>query len=108
MANDKAPGLDGLPIEFYKNNIDQIVPYLLSVYKEAYDRGSLGTKLNDGVIKLILKEGDRLLINNWRPITLLNVVYKILAKILAIRIEKILPNIINSTQTSFVKGRYFF
>ena len=106
MANDKALGPDGLPIEFYKKNIDWIVPYLLSVYEEAFDRGSLGPKLNAGVIKLIPKEGDRLLINNWRPITLLNVVYKILAKVLAIRIEKILPNIINSTQTSFVKGRY--
>ena len=47
-----------------------------------------------------------MLINNWRPITSLNLVYKILAKVLAIRIEKILPNIINSTRTGFVKGRY--
>ena len=106
IANDKAPGPDGLPIEFYKKNVDWIVPYLLSVYEEAFDRGSLGLELNVGVIKLIPKEGDRLLTNNWRPITLLNVVYKILAKVLAIKIEKILPNVINSTQTGFVKGRY--
>ena len=53
MANDKAPRLDGLPIEFYKKNIDWIVPYLLSFYEEAFDRGSLGPELNFDFIKLI-------------------------------------------------------
>ena len=97
MASDKAPRPNRLPIEFYKKNVDWIVPCLLSVYEEAFDRGSLDPKLNASVIKIIPKEGDRFLINNWRPIKLLNVVYKILAKVLASRIENILPNIINST-----------
>lgn len=106
MIRLQAPRPNGLPIEFYKKNIDWIVPYLLSVYEEAIDRGSLGPELNAGVIKLIPKEGDRLLINKWRPITFLNVDYKILTKVLVFKIEKILPNIINSSQTSFVKGKY--
>ena len=63
MIRLQAPRPNGLPIEFYKKNIDWIVPYLLSVYEEAIDKGSLGPKLNAGVIKLIPKEGDRLLIN---------------------------------------------
>ena len=41
-----------------------------------------------------------------RPITLLNVDYKITSKAIATRIEKLLPLIINSTQTGFIKGRY--
>lgn len=62
--------------------------------------------LNMGIIKLIHKEGEKALIKNWCPITLLNVSYKILAKVLANRLVTILPKFICSTQTSFIKGRY--
>jgi hypothetical protein len=58
------------------------------------------------LMKLIPKDGDKTPVKNWRPITLLNVSYKILAKILTNRIENILPKIRNPTQTGFVKGRY--
>ena len=45
-------------------------------------------------------------LSNWRPITLLNVDYKIASKAIATKIEKVLPLLINSNQTGFVKGRY--
>lgn len=50
--------------------------------------------------------GEKSLIKNWRPIALLNVSYKILAMILAGRLGNVLRKVVNSTQTSFVKGRY--
>ncbi|GLJ49275.1 hypothetical protein SUGI_1041170 [Cryptomeria japonica] len=106
LQKDKAPGPDGLPAEFYKTNIGWICHELLKVYSDALERGSLGRNINRGIIKLIPKEGDKALIKNWRPITLLNVSYKILAKILALRLQDILPKIISSTQTGFIKGRY--
>lgn len=92
LNSDKALGPDGLPIEFYKANIEWIAIDLHDVYFEAFDNGSLGTGINKGTIKLIPKEGDRALIKNWRPITLLNASYKILAKVIALRLEKLLPN----------------
>ena len=59
------------------------------------------------MVTLILKEYANLKVSsNWRPITLLNVDYKIASKAIATRIEKVLPLIINSNQTGFIKGRY--
>lgn len=105
LNNGKALGPDGLPIEFYKVNIEWIIEELLEVYKEAIEIGSLGLDINRGIIKLLPKDGDKSLIKNWRPITLLNVSYKILAKVLAHRLVDILPRFICSTQTGFIKGR---
>ena len=64
MVNDKAPGPDGIIVEFYKKNIDWIGNELLNLYNEAYSKGTLGSCINLGVIKLIPKEGDRSLIKN--------------------------------------------
>ncbi|XP_059076993.1 uncharacterized protein LOC131876187 [Cryptomeria japonica] len=106
LHNDKAPGPDGLLVEFYKANLNWICSDLLDIYNEALGKGSLGNVINKGTIKFIPKDGDKALVKNWRPITLLNVSYKILAKMLAVRLEKILPKFICPTQTDFIKGRY--
>ena len=60
-----------------------------------------------GIIKLILKKDtEPYLIKNWRPITLLICDYKIAAKALANRLKKVLPKLVNSDQTGFMKGRF--
>ena len=60
-----------------------------------------------GTISLIPKKTkDKTILENLRPIFLLNIDYKILTKVLAIRLEKVLPKIINPDQTSYVKGCY--
>ena len=106
MANDKTPGLDGFPCEFYKTFWDMIGPDLLHVYQEAMHTGSLGALINKGNIKFIPKPSDQKIITNWRPITLLNVSYKIIAKALALKLHPLLPLIVRPEQTSFVQGRY--
>ena len=59
------------------------------------------------VITLIEKKGkDRLLLENWRPISLVNVDAKIMSKVIATRIKNVLPNIIHHNQTGYVKDRY--
>jgi len=46
------------------------------------------------------------LITNWRPNSLLNIDYKIAAKVLANRLKQVLNNVISKDQTGFLKGRY--
>ena len=106
LSNEKAPVPDGFPIEFYNANISWICKDLHDLYTKAISKGTLGLEINKGIIKLLPKDGDKALIKNWRPITLLNVSYKILAKILALRLINILPKFFCATQTSFIKGRY--
>ena len=59
------------------------------------------------IITLMEKKGkDRSLLENWRPISLLNVDAKITSKMIAARIKNVLPNIIHHNQTGFIKDRY--
>ena len=62
--------------------------------------------MNRGIIKLLPKVGDKFLVINQRPITLLNLSYKIIAKLLARRIVDITKNIVSFTHTGFIKGKY--
>ena len=59
------------------------------------------------IIKLIeKKDKDKRFIKNWRPISLLNVDYKIISKVVASRVKKVLPNLISLQQTAYVENRF--
>jgi hypothetical protein len=58
------------------------------------------------IIKLIYKGGERDLLKNWRPISLLNVPYKLVAKLIANRLRSILSKLVDTQQTGFMKGRH--
>ena len=76
-------------------------------FNYALDRGKMNITQKQGIIKVIpKKKKDRSYLENWRPLTLLNVDYKIATKTIAHRIAKILPKLINEDQTGYVKGRY--
>ena len=105
--NNKTPGTDGLPAEFYRFFWPDICHDLLASYNFAFQHGTLSISQRRGMISLIPKKSkDKTLLENLRPISLLNVDYKILTKVITKRIEKVLPTLINSDQTGYVKGRY--
>ena len=106
MAYDKAPGTDGLPIEFYDKFWEHLVDLLYELYMHAYDKGKLNKTAHTGVISLLPK-GDKnpFYLKNWRPLTLLNLDYKILAKMMAARMKQVLPDIIGTQQTGFMENR---
>lgn len=103
---NKSPGNDGLTTEFYKKFSNSLSPFLLQVYLESLKKGTLPSSMTQGVINLIPKpQKDHALLDNWRPISLLNNDYKILAIIFAKRIKCVLDNIIDDFQSGFMKDR---
>ena len=99
---NKSPGNDGITIEFYKKFWPKLETVLIDSLNFSFEQGELSVTQRQAVITLIEKQGkDRNLIKNWRPISLLNVDYKILTKVLALRIKSILPEIINRNQTGY-------
>ena len=105
----KTPGPDGIPIEFYIKNIDNIAPILAEMYNNIFLRGSAPEGFNSSITTLLYKgKGERTNLKNWRPVSLLNCDYKILTKILANRISPVLPELIDESQTCGVPGRNSF
>ena len=104
---NKSPGNDGLTVEFYKYFWHLLKYMFIECFNEAFEEGNLTASQKQSVIILIDKKGkDRMLLRNWRPISLLNMDYKIASKAIANRIKLVLPNIIHSDQKGYVNGRY--
>ena len=106
MARRKAPGLDGLPMEFYLKFWSVLGDDLVSVLNSCLDSGCLSLSQRRGVISLSFKKGDRLDPRNWRPITLLNVDYKLAARVIAGRLLKVIHLVVDKDQTCGVPGRF--
>ena len=106
MAHRKAPGLDGFPMEFYVKFWSVLGPDLVDVLNSCYRSGSLSLSQRRGIITLTFKKGDRLDARNWRPISLLNVDYKIAARAIAGRLLKVIHLVVEKDQTCGVPGRY--
>ena len=78
MKNQKSPGSDGITSEFYKKFWDTVKQYYINAINYSYETKHLSPLQKQRIISLIPKEGkDTLLLSNWRPISLLNVDYKI-------------------------------
>jgi hypothetical protein len=105
LPKNKAPGHDRIPIEFFQSYVNEVAPSLLMAYMAMLNSGEASTFINSGLITLIPKTGDRSKLGNWRLITLLGCIYKILAKVLVGRLQTFLPSIIRPNQTEFVEGR---
>ena len=103
----KTPGNDGIPIEFYKMFWPLIGEFLIASFNEAFDNKEMSSSQKQALITLIEKKGkDRNYLENWRPISLINVDAKIASKVIAARIIKVLPEIIHTNQTGYVKDRF--
>ena len=90
----KSPGMDGLTAEFYRQFWPVLRDDLMAVFQTIYHNGYMSLSQRTGIIRLLSRKGDRKDVGNWRPISLLNVDYKIVAKVLANRLKTVLGSII--------------
>ena len=104
-ANNKSPGPDGLPGEFYRAYETLLAQPLKEAIIEAQRTNRLPSSMLEGDITLIYKKKDPKDIRNYRPITLLNVDYKILTKILSDKLKLVCEATISAPQKGFVPGR---
>lgn len=107
MKNGSSPGNDGLSVEFYKFFWGRVKTVVTLSFNEAFGSGEISYTQKQGVIILLHKgkELSRDNLANWRPITLTNVDYKILAKVLAKRLSLVIGKLINQDQVGYLKGR---
>ena len=107
MKNGSAPGSDGLTTGFLKFFWCKIKDMVLKSVNAAFIRGEMSTSQKRAIITLIHKgkQLPREDLNNWRPISLTNSDYKLMAKTLAIRLSSIIKNVIKEDQVGFLRGR---
>jgi len=105
MNHNKAPGLEGFPSEFYQVFWETIKDDLMALFRE-FHNGSLPLHcLNFGTIILLPKQNDATRIQQYRPICLLNVSFKMFTKVATNIISSVAQKIIRPTQTAFLPGR---
>ena len=93
--------------EFYETIWDQLKTPLMESVNQAFHTKILSISQRQAVIKLIeKKDRDKRYIKNWRPISLLNVDTKILSKAISNKLKTVLPTLISSQQTAYVKNRF--
>ncbi|GJV75495.1 RNA-directed DNA polymerase, eukaryota [Tanacetum coccineum] len=104
-GSDKSPGPDGFTFAFYKRYWctlkNDIIPYV----REFFDSGKILVGCNSSFITLIPKESNPLVVSDFRLISLIGAQYKIIVKILANRLSRVIATVISSEQTAFVSQR---
>ena len=107
MKNNKSPGSDGFTVEFFKVFWKQLGEFVVRSLNDGFNKGELSSTQKEGIIICIPKsDKEKDLIKNWRPISLINVAYKIGSTCIANRLKVVLPSLINEDQTGFVANRF--
>ena len=105
---NKAPGLDGIPYEFYIKFWGVIGPHFLAMFNHVLETGSVLQSQGKAVIRLIPKTRSPRSLSDYRPISLLNCDYKLMASVLAKRLRPTLVYTLGEHQRGGVPGRYVF
>ena len=101
----RSPGPDGLPSELYRKLGGVLRPLLSRLFSAIGRLADTPATFLDGAITMIHKAGPKAVVANYRPITLLNSDYRLLARVLAARLQRVLGEVIDPAQTAFLAGR---
>ena len=105
MHKNKSPGSDGLSAEFYTFFWNDLKDLLIGSLNAGYEQSTLSFTQRQAILTLLFKKGNKASLDNWRPISLLNVDYKIAASVLCTRLKRVIEYIISEDQTGFMKKR---
>ncbi|GAA0160773.1 hypothetical protein LIER_17251 [Lithospermum erythrorhizon] len=105
MRKGKAPGLDGMPTSFYQFYWDIVEEDISNMVLNCVNEGRFLRKFNFIVIALIPKVPNPIEITQFRPISLCNTIAKLIAKVLAERLKRVLDSIVSASQSAFVPNR---
>ncbi|KAL3680315.1 hypothetical protein R1sor_023271 [Riccia sorocarpa] len=105
FKTEKSPGADGMTAEVLQELWSHSKEDVLDFMQYFWGAEQLSWKQQSGIIKLIPKDGNRFLIKNWCPLTLLNTGYKLISKIMANRLRDVIADVVDSQQKGFIKGR---
>ncbi|RVW35251.1 Transposon TX1 uncharacterized 149 kDa protein [Vitis vinifera] len=104
MNGDKAPGPDGFIVAFWQFYWDFVKKEIVDLFKEFFVQKYFAKSLNTTFMVLIPKKRGAEDLGDFRPISLLGGLYKLLAKVLANRLKKVLGKVVSMDQNAFVRG----
>jgi hypothetical protein len=104
--NNTAPGIDSISNRFIKTFWPYFRKPLFDYSKHCYNRGTLTDNFRSAKIRLIPKKGDLTQLSNWRPISLLNCFYKIISRVIALRLRKVMDKLTRISQKGFSGSKY--
>jgi hypothetical protein len=103
---NKSPGPDGFNFNFVKKFWSLMKNEVRILFDQFHGNGSLPSGFSSYFVALIPKVCSPLSLGDFRPISLLGCLYKLLAKVLAKRLAMVMDSLVASTQSAFLKGRY--
>ena len=106
MQDQKAPGPDGFLALFYKQLWLTVSDDVIKAVTSFFQRGIMPREVNCSLIVLIPKVSNPTSVNHFRPISLCNIVYKIILKLLVAKLHPLLNRIISPTQSAFIPNRW--
>ena len=101
----KSPGPDGINFGFIKDFWPELKDNIMRFITEYYRNGKLSKGINSTFIALIPKVDSPRYLNDFRPISLVGSLYKVLAKVIANRLRQVIGSVVSEAQSAFVKNR---
>lgn len=105
-GGDRAPGPDGFNFRFLKRYWDLFAQDFVNILQHFYDHGTINRGCASSFLALIPKVSDPSSLNDYRPINLIGVISKVISKILANRIRRMISSVISESQSAFLSERY--
>ncbi|KAH0724770.1 hypothetical protein KY284_000635 [Solanum tuberosum] len=105
MPNDKSPGIDGIPIEFFVKNWTVVESDVVKVIQEFFHTGEMLKAFSCTAVALIPKVPNPAQVKDYIPIACCTMFYKIITKILTIRMKLVIDHVVSPAQSAFIEGR---